>query len=95
MKTSLIIVASAAVTLLLPSFINGAKTGYERTWLICAVKVPGSMAIEAIQCDLSAGRCESAGAKVDALAQTWKRFNSVQSHFEAQASETLWLPSLL
>jgi|ERR1041385_9465307 hypothetical protein len=81
MKTFLIIIATAAVTIVVSSFINGAKSGYERTWLISAVKVPGSMAIEAIQSDLRAGQYDRAKAKIDAMAQTWQRFNSGPDSF--------------
>jgi len=76
MKTILIIAATAAITWITFSIIQGMRAGVERLWMISAVKVPGQMAIKAIQTDMNAGRYEIAKAKIDEFAATWQKFNS-------------------
>jgi hypothetical protein len=76
MKTFLIIVATAAITWFSFSIVQSLRTGVERLWMISAVKVPGNMALKEIQSDMSAGRFESARAKINGFADTWQRFNS-------------------
>jgi hypothetical protein len=76
MKTFFTIVATAAITWFAFSVVHSLRTGAERLWMISAVKAPGGMALGEVQSDMDAGRYENAKAKINALADTWQRFNS-------------------
>jgi hypothetical protein len=79
MKTFLVIVVTAIVTAVTTWFVagtvHGVQTGIDRLWLISAVKAPGRMALEEIQTDMAAERYQLAKAKINLLADTWRRFN--------------------
>ena len=81
MKTFLIIIVTAAITWITVSVIHGVRTGVERLWLISAIKVPGRMALSEIQTDMNAERYAVAKAKIDALMDTWQRFDSGPDSF--------------
>lgn len=66
------------------SVANGVRRGIERVWLMSAVKAPGRMALDDIEADLTAGRFETAKAKIAALRQQWAVFDS-EAGFRGQA----------
>ena len=76
MKTFLVVLATAAITWFTISGVHGIQRSREKLWLISAVKAPGRMALQEIQADMNAGRCSLAKAKIDALVNTWHRFES-------------------
>ena len=76
MRTFLVVLATAAITWFTISVVHGVQRSIEKVWLISAVKAPGRMALQEIQADMNAGRCSLAKAKIDALVNTWHRFES-------------------
>ncbi|HVU09233.1 MAG TPA: hypothetical protein VHG89_11885 [Verrucomicrobiae bacterium] len=81
MKTFLVIVITAVITWSIASIVHGIQTGTERLWLISAIKTPGRMALEGIQTDMNAGRCDLAKKKIDILMDTWHTFDSGTDSF--------------
>jgi hypothetical protein len=81
MKTFLVIIATAVITWVALSLIQGLKTGAERLWLISAIKVPGRMALGDVQSDMKAGNYKLAKAKMDIFVETWQRFESGSDGF--------------
>ena len=76
MKTFLVIVVTAAITWLTFSVIHGVRGGVEGLWMKSAIKAPGRMALSEIQTEMNAERYALAKTKLDALMDTWQRFDS-------------------
>lgn len=81
MKTFLIIVITAVLTLTVVSLTYGVRTRIERLWMISAIKVPGRMALTEIQADMNAGHYDVAKVKIDVLVSVWQRFDSGPDSF--------------
>lgn len=81
MKTFVVVLATAVVTWVIFSLIQGLQTGAERAWLISAIKAPGRMALGDIQADMKAGNYKLASAKIDLFVDTWQRFTSGSDGF--------------
>ena len=84
MKTVLTIIITAVVSWFAASLIHAVRTGTERLWLVSAIKVPGRMAISEIQTDMNEGRFGLAKAKLQALADTWQRFDRGPDSFRGR-----------
>jgi hypothetical protein len=74
-KIFLAIVITALLTWEISSVFRGLHTATERLWLISAIKAPGRMAIDDIQASMGAGQYKLAEAKLQALKDTWQRFD--------------------
>ena len=81
MRTCILITATAFVTWIAFSIIQGVKTGTERLWLISAIKAPGRMALGEIQADMKSGHYELAKAKIEVFMGTWSRFDRGSDSF--------------
>jgi hypothetical protein len=75
-RTLITILSTAAVTSVFWYGWFSVSRAFERTMLLSAVQVPGRMALDDIQADLTRQRYDVAEAKVLALKQHWSIFQA-------------------
>lgn len=83
-KMILTIFVTGLLTWTALSVAHSVREGVERLWLVSAIKVPGKKAIAEIQTDMNAGRYDLAKAKLQALMDTWERFDNGPDSFSGR-----------
>jgi hypothetical protein len=83
-KTFLVTIVTALLTWITFSVFQSLHKGVERLWLVSAIKVPGNKAIADIQSNMNEGRYKLAAAKLQALKDTWQRFDTGPDSFSGR-----------